>query len=156
MRRLPGDSYRFSPDVSMDYTGTLPDNSAASDVIQTWDFTSPQSFLEDTCRILCDSSGPASHAAPPILAKRPCTIPCLATVMFSFQGNLPLLQNCGPLENLSPVSVSHPIGTDLQKEVVMTGASNSGWGHCTRTNRRSAPGQTNHFEMMAVFLKRKY
>ncbi len=66
---LPGNSYRFGPDVGLDYAGTLSDSSAAIGVIQIWDFSSPLSCPEDalphiSC-LLCDSVGPASYALCP-------------------------------------------------------------------------------------------
>ncbi len=53
---------------------------------------------------LCDSSGSASHVAPPILAQCPCTIPHLAPGMPSLLGDPMLIQSCGSLEG--PVHVS--------------------------------------------------
>ncbi len=70
------------------------------------------------CHLPSYSPGPATHAAPSILAKSPrsshawCLVsgPCLC------QGNPSLPQSCGPLDNYSPVSIRCTVGDDLQKE----------------------------------------
>lgn len=60
---------------------TCAGNSVASGVINIGSFSPPLYFPEDArphvpC-LLCDFSGPASHAASPFLAKSLCTIPRL-------------------------------------------------------------------------------
>ncbi len=105
----PGwDSYRFGPDADLAHDGMLTNNSEASSIVHIGGFSPPQCFPEDAqpqfrC-LLCDSSGSASHAAPPILAQCPCTIPHLAPGMPSLQDYPPLHQSCGSLEGPLPVS----------------------------------------------------
>ncbi|KAI2652009.1 GBF-interacting protein 1-like [Labeo rohita] len=111
----------------------------------------------DVSCFLCDSSGPASHAAHPILAQSPCTIPRLAPGTFSSQGNPSLHQNYGPLENLLPVYIRHPFS-----RMVITNTYNSVWGALCKG--RLAFGSWSNLEqnlhikylkMMPVFLALK-
>ncbi len=60
--------------------------------------------------------GPASHATVSVLAQSPCSIPCLAPGMASYQGRPSLCQSCGPLDDLSSVSSRREVRADLQKE----------------------------------------
>ncbi|KAL0165719.1 hypothetical protein M9458_037563 [Cirrhinus mrigala] len=96
----------------MAYAGTIPDNSAIGGFSQTWDDASPEGFSEVTrpngSRLLYNTVGTASHAAPPIPAQSSCPVPR--------QGRPPLSQGCGSLDDLSPVSNTHMVGSDLPKE----------------------------------------
>ncbi len=99
--------------ASLDYAGMLPEQPASGSVIQVGDCTSPQDISEDArpdggC-LLSYSPGPATHAAPSVLA-------CLAPGLLLYQGNPSLCQSCGPLDNFSPVSIRRTFGNDLQEE----------------------------------------
>ncbi len=105
----PGrDSYRFGPDSDLAHDRMLTNNSEASSIVHIGGFSPFQRFSEDAQPQvgyhLCDSSGSASHVAPPILAQCPCTIPHLAPGMPSLLGDPMLIQSCGSLEG--PVHVS--------------------------------------------------
>ncbi len=80
----------------------------------------PEGFPEVTrlhgSHRLCNTSGPASHAAPSNLAQCPSSIPRLASGTVSYQDRPPLCQSCGPLDDLSLVSDRNEVRADLQEE----------------------------------------
>ncbi len=96
---LSGDDYQFNPNVGLGYAGTFPDYSAIASVVQSRDFASPQGFPEGARPLVSchfyDSFGSAQHAAHPILSQSACLAPGLVLC----QGNPPLHQSFGPLEN---------------------------------------------------------
>ncbi len=70
---------------------------------------------------LNDSTGPALHPAPLILAESLCTVPCLAPGMPSPQGDFPHLYQTGVR-----------LGLSSRRKVVRTDASNLGLGGTVR------------------------
>lgn len=77
------------------------------------------------------------------------SVPLQATSFHKYYPNFGTGQQCShsPVRSAkSACKRSHRNGSSSQltsrRKVVTTGASNSGWGHCTRTNRSSAPGKT--------------
>ncbi|KAL0203696.1 hypothetical protein M9458_001714, partial [Cirrhinus mrigala] len=77
---------------------------------------------------LMDTFGPATHAAPPILAQSSCPVPRLAPEMIFCQGGPPLCQGRVPLDNLLPVSSRNTVGSDLSKEGSYNGCLQLGLG----------------------------
>ncbi len=104
----------------MDYVGAVPDYSVTGGFPQIGDFKSSQGFSEvarpHSGGLLCDSSGLASYAAPPILAQSLSPIPRVVPGPVLHQGKPPLCHVCGPLDSFSPVSTRCTVGTDLQEE----------------------------------------
>ncbi len=117
---LSGNDFRLCPNAGMDYAGTIPDNPAIGGISQTGDDPPPEGFPEVTrlhgSHRLCNTSGPASHAAPSNLAQCPSSIPRLASGTVSYQDRPPLCQSCGPLDDLSLVSDRNEVRADLQEE----------------------------------------
>lgn len=128
-------NYRFCKNAGMNYVRMLPDCSAACSVIQTGDFMFPLDFPEDAWphvhHFVCDLT--SSFASKPMSAGK-----------FLSQGNPPLHQSCGPFENSLPVSIRHPVGTDLHEEGGNDRCLQLGLGSSVR--RRPAFGSWSNLE----------
>ncbi len=149
---LSGNNFRLCPNAGMAYAGTIPDYSVIGGVSQTGNDTPPKGVSEASCpyggQHLCDSSGPASHAAPSVLAQSLRSIPRLAPGAASCQGRPPLYQGCGPLDDLSNVPNRNEVRPDLQKEGSHSGRVQLGLGHPaggqSGVRLLSAPEQSLH------------
>ncbi len=87
---VPRNSFRLSPNEGCGHTRTCTSHSAACGFIQTRSPSTPQNILEDAgphdLSVFGTSVGPASHAAPSVLAETLSSSTCLASRTPSYQG----------------------------------------------------------------------
>ncbi len=120
MNFVPGNSYRLSPNEGCDHARTCTGYSAACGFIQTLSPSPPQSVSEDAwphgLSIFGTSVGPASHAAPSVLAETSNSSTCLASRTPPYQGEPGQHCSSGPLEGPSVDGTGRAPGHGLQKE----------------------------------------
>ncbi len=117
---VPGNSYRLSSNEGSSHGRTCTGHSAARVFIQNRSPSPSQSFSKDAgphgLSVFSTSVGPASHAAPSVLAETSSSSTCLASRTPSSQGEPGLRCSFGPLEKPSVDGTGRALGYGLQKE----------------------------------------
>ncbi|RXN22070.1 heat shock 70 kDa 12A-like protein [Labeo rohita] len=72
--------------------------------------------------------GPASYAAPSVLAETTGSISCMASRTLAYQGGPGLCKTPDPLEGLTMDGERCALGMVCRRKTVTTDASNMGWG----------------------------
>ncbi len=161
MSIISGNSHRLCSNASSDYTGT-----GSGSAFQAGVYSPPQSISENAlphvCHLHSYSPGPATHAAPSILAKSPCSVPRLAPGPRSLKVTHRCLKAMAPRTTPRLFQSGLQLGTTSRRKIVTADASSSGWGALYEGNPAYGSWLTherclhiNCLKMMAVCLALK-
>ncbi len=129
---FPGHSYRLSADDSNHFSGARHDNSALRGFLRGKDSLSAQSFPENAgpygSGFAGTSVGSASHAIYPVLAEAEGSIHGLASRTPPSNRDSGLCISPGRWRDLFWLKQDVILDTSHRRKVVMTDASNKGWG----------------------------